>query len=154
LATVMNRSPYRVSVKNSPELSCEFPYDQLNLAKAYADNELKEYKAVVSQGACRVLVRIRQKGHKDQNFFVSSYAEANDAISRIESERRHGLFVDYTAALTVGFGKLLSLLCQFWQSKHNSAITSPKNGRIAHNDGRVDFRTEAYDPPKRSRRND
>ena len=50
MATVMNRSPYQVSVKNHPELSREFPYNQLNLANAYRDNELKEYKAVISQG--------------------------------------------------------------------------------------------------------
>ena len=127
MATVMNRSPYRVSVKKHPELSREFPYNQLHLAQAYADNELKEYKAVVSQGSarilvstfqkgykaivsqgeCRILVRIRQKGHKDQNFFVSSYDAANDAIARIESERRRSLFIDYTNAHRVTLAELM-----------------------------------------------
>jgi hypothetical protein len=103
----MNRSPYRVSVKNRPEFSREFPYNQLNLANAYRDNELKAYKAVVSQGESRILVRIRHKGYEDQNFFVSTYADADDAIKRIESERRHGLFIDYTAAHHVTLAELM-----------------------------------------------
>jgi Bacterial TniB protein len=65
LATVMNCSPYRVSVKKHPALSREFPYNQLHLVQD-SDNELKRYKAVVSQGECRILLRIRQKGHKDR----------------------------------------------------------------------------------------
>jgi integrase len=108
----MNRSPYRVSVKKHPELSREFPYNQLHLAQAYADNELKEYKAVVSQGESRILVRIRQKGYEDQNFFVSSYAKADDEISRMESERRHGLFVDYTVAHKVTLAELMQRYMQ------------------------------------------
>lgn len=50
LAPVMNRSPYWVSVKNHSKFSREFPYNQLHLAQAYADKELKGYKAVVSEG--------------------------------------------------------------------------------------------------------
>ena len=52
-------------------------------------------------------MHIRQKGYEDQNFFVSTYADADDAIKRIESERRHGLFVDYTAAHQVALAELM-----------------------------------------------
>jgi integrase len=112
LATVMNRSPYRVSVKNRPDLSREFPYNQLSLAKAYRDNELKEYKAVVSQGESRLLVRIRQKGYKDENIVVRSYADADDAIAHFESERRRKLFIDYTTAHRVTLAELMQRYMQ------------------------------------------
>jgi hypothetical protein len=94
-------------------LSREFPYDKLHLANAYRENELKEHKAVVSQGESRLLVRIRQKGYEDRNFFVSTYADADDAIKRIESERRHGLFVDYTAAHQVTLAELMQRYMDF-----------------------------------------
>ena len=45
-------------------------------------------------------MRIRQKGYENQNFFVSTYSDADDAIERIETERRHGLFVTRCASST------------------------------------------------------
>jgi hypothetical protein len=59
-------------------------------------------------------VRIRQKGYEDQKFFVPTYADADDAIKRIESERRHGLFADYTAAHHV---TLAGLMQRYMQDK-------------------------------------
>jgi hypothetical protein len=57
-------------------------------------------------------VRIRQKGYKDQNFFVSSYDAANDAITHIESERRRSLFIDYTTAHQVTLAELMQRYMQ------------------------------------------
>jgi uncharacterized protein YhdP len=53
-----------------------------------------------------------RKGYEDQNFFVSTYADADDAIKRIESARRHGLFVDYTAAHQVTLAELMQRYMQ------------------------------------------
>jgi hypothetical protein len=57
-------------------------------------------------------VRIRQKGYKDKNIVVRSYADADDTIVHIESERRRSLFIDYTTAHRVTLAELMQRYMQ------------------------------------------
>ncbi|MCL6468078.1 MAG: site-specific integrase, partial [Ralstonia sp.] len=108
MATIENRSKYVVSVKNNDALQRTFPFSELQRAKAYCV-ELREqgYKPKLGQLEDTFLVRIRQKGHKAQQFTVDSLAEAESAVARIEAERRAGLFRDYTRAHNVTFADLI-----------------------------------------------
>lgn len=107
MATIENRSRYTVSVKNRSDLYREFPFTQLKQAKQYASDLGKEFKVDLSQKEDSLLIKIIQTGHKPVRFTCGSLQEAEDAIARIEAERRTGLFLDYTKAHTVTFEDLL-----------------------------------------------
>lgn len=99
MATTENRSCYTVSVKHREDLSRTFPYTQLEQAKAYCADLLRQnLKPRLAQLEDTIAIRIRQKGHPSMNFTAGSLQEAEDIIVRIESERRQGLFIDYTKA--------------------------------------------------------
>ena len=99
MASIANRSPYQVSVKSRPELAKRFPFIKKVEARAYLEALRNEgLKALLTQGENKLLVRIRTRGHEDVTFKATSYAQAEQAIVRIESERRAGLFVDYSRA--------------------------------------------------------
>jgi integrase len=107
MATIENRSRYTVSVKNRDDLYREFPFTQLTQAKQYAIDLGKQFKVDLSQKENAFLVKIVQTGHKPVRYTCRSLQEAEDAIARIEAERRTGLFLDYTKAHAVTFEDLL-----------------------------------------------
>jgi hypothetical protein len=75
-------------------------------------------KAVLTQGENKLLVRIRNRGHADVTFKATSYAEAEQAILRIESERRVGLFIDYSRAQETTLAKLFERYIEEECPKH------------------------------------
>ena len=91
MATIENRSSYTVSVKNRDDLHREFPF----------------YKPYLTQKENAFLIKITQAGYKPVRYTCQSLQAAEDAISRIEAERRTGLFIDYTKAHQVTFEGLL-----------------------------------------------
>jgi integrase len=107
MATIENRSRYTVSVKNRHDLYREFPFTQLQQAKQYALELSKSFRVDLSQKANAFLVKIVQTGYAPVRTTCRSLQEAEDAIARIEAERRTGLFLDYTKAHTVTFEDLL-----------------------------------------------
>ncbi|MBD8722154.1 site-specific integrase [Oxalobacteraceae sp. CFBP 13708] len=107
MATIENRSRYIVSVKNRSDLYREFPFTQLKQAKQYAIDLGKKFKVDLSQKENAFLVKIIKTGHAPVRYTCRSLQEAEDAIARIEAERRTGLFLDYTRAHTVTFEDLL-----------------------------------------------
>lgn len=107
MATISNRSPYQVSVRNQPALARRFPLTQKAEARAHLEALRSQgLKAVLTQGENRLLVRIRNLGHPDVTLKASSYAQAEQAILRVESERRAGLFVDYSRAQKMTLARL------------------------------------------------
>lgn len=108
MATIENRSRYTVSVKNRDDLYCEFPFTQLLKAKQYAiDLNKQGFKPSLSQKENAFLIKITQVGHKPVRRTLPSLQKAEDAIARIEAERRTGLFIDYTKAHDVTFESLI-----------------------------------------------
>ena len=63
-------------------------------------------------------MRIRNRGHADVTFKATSYAEAEQAILRIESERRVGLFIDYSRAQKTTLARLFERYIQEECPKH------------------------------------
>jgi integrase len=119
MPAIANRSPYWVSVKNRPDLAKRFPFSKRAEARAYLETLRSEHpKALLTQGENKLLVRIRNRGHADVTFKATSYAEAEQAILRIESERRVGLFIDYSRAQKTTLAKLFERYIQEECPKH------------------------------------
>ena len=97
MARIENRSRFIVTVKNRGDLSKTFPFDATDAVKAYiADLTAQKFKPKASRLNDTYLVRFRAVGHPDMNLTVGSEEEAAELEQRIESERRTGLFIDYT----------------------------------------------------------
>lgn len=108
MATIENRSRYTVSVKNRDDLYREFPFTQLAQAKQYAvELGKQDYKPYLTQKENAFLIKITQAGYKPVRYTCHTIQAAEDAIARIEAERRTGLFTDYTKAHQVTFEHLL-----------------------------------------------
>lgn len=108
MATITNRSNYVVAVKNRDDLLQSFPYNRLAQAKRYcAELKKQGFKPRLTQLEDCLSVRIRDKGHRPLVFTATSLEEAECSIARIESERRHGLFIDYTKAHQITFAQLI-----------------------------------------------
>ncbi len=99
MANIQNRSKYVVSVAKRDDLTRSFPYTALKAVKAYVD-ELKgqKLKPRVDQEETNIQVRVRNKGHRAQMVTFSSMGEADAFVKKVEAERTHGLFRDYTKA--------------------------------------------------------
>lgn len=108
MATVVNRSRFTVTVARRPDLARTFPYSAEKKALAYAA-ELKGRGLAPRLGRLddRFEVKIRHKTGPDQCLTVGSYDEADLVVKQIESERRRGLFVDYTLGWKTNFADLL-----------------------------------------------
>jgi hypothetical protein len=90
-----------------PSLVRRFRFTTQADARAYLETLRSEHpKAVLTQGENKLLVRIRNRGHADVTFKATSYAETEQAILRIESERRVGLFIDYSRAQKTTLARL------------------------------------------------
>jgi len=94
---LINRSRFVVSVKNRPELTEEFPFNQPEAARRHLEKLRGEghSAARITQNEDRILVRIRDKGHKPLNKTFPSYKAAQNFETLIMAERAQGVFVDY-----------------------------------------------------------
>lgn len=109
MASIENRSRFNVTVQNRDDLTKTFTYSAVKAVKSYiADLKDKGFKPKASRLNDSFAVRIRQVGYPDQCLFAATEQEAIDIQQRMESERRHGLFVDYGKARRVSFGDLLA----------------------------------------------
>jgi integrase len=108
VATVQNRSRFRVTVRHHPSLTREFSYNRLAEVKVYMA-ELRErgLKPRVDQLADHFEVRIRQRGYPPLSITCASEVEAEAFVRKVEEEHSRGLFVDYTKAHNVTLAELL-----------------------------------------------
>ena len=109
MASIENRSRFKVTVQNRDDLTKTFTYSAVKAVKAYiAELKDKGYKPKASRLNDSFAVRVRQVGRLDQCLFADTEQEAIDIQQRMESEGRQGLFVDYGKARRVSFGDLLA----------------------------------------------
>lgn len=108
MATLINRSRYRVTVRKRPQLTQHFRFDQLDAVEKYMDEQrVQNYEPRVEQLDESWLVRFRDKGFKPLEGTFKSFALADGFIQRVSDERRRGLFVDYTKSLKTSLADLL-----------------------------------------------
>lgn len=106
--SITNRSRYFVTVKRRADLRREFPFAEFTAAVTYSNTLKTEgHEPEIGQLEDAIEIRIRQKGFPTFNRTVQSILEAEDVVCRIKSERRQGLFRDYTKAHRVTFLDLI-----------------------------------------------
>lgn len=131
MAHIANRSRFRVTVKNKPDVTRHFSFDKLDAVEAYM-KELRgqSFKPRVVQLDESWLVRIRDKGHKPLEATFSSEAAAIQFIDKTTEERKRGLFIDYTSALKVTFADLIVrfLLDEAWKTKSGQVLAYSLEG--------------------------
>ena len=108
MATIQNRSRFRVSVRHNPGLTREFSFNRLAAVKVYmAELRDRGLKPRVDQLADHFEVRIRQRGYPPLTITCASELEAENFVRKVEEERSRGLFVDYTKAHNITLAELL-----------------------------------------------
>lgn len=120
MAHIANRSRFRVTVMNKPEVTRHFSFNKVAEAKAYMKElRAQQYQPKAVQLDESWLVRIRQQGHKPLEATFESEAAATQFIDKTAEERKRGLFIDYTAALKVTFADLIVrfLLEETWRKR-------------------------------------
>lgn len=109
MASIENRSRFKVSVHNRDDLTLTFTHSAVKPLKAYIEElKAKGFKPKLSRLNDSFAVRVRQVGYPNQTLFAASEDEAVKIQQRIESERHQGLFVDYGKARRFSFGDLLA----------------------------------------------
>lgn len=104
----INRSRFRVTVKNREDLTRHFSYNKLDVVKAYMEElRTQHLKPHVCQLDEHWLVRIRNKGHKPVQTTFISRDEADRFVKQVAAERLRGIFVDYTVSRKITLAELL-----------------------------------------------
>lgn len=97
MASIENRSPFLVTVRNRGDLTRTFAVTRQKALQVYIAQLHREgFKPQVVQETTRYAVRSRSVGKAPQCIFAGSEQEALAIKQRVESERGQGLFVDYT----------------------------------------------------------
>ncbi|CAZ90268.1 MULTISPECIES: site-specific integrase [Thiomonas] len=108
MATLENRSRFRVTVRNREDLTREFPFNApARVASHMAELRAQGFKPAVTQLEDTILVRVRQKGRAPQTFTLPSVETAEKLIRKIEEERGRGLYVDYARSHKVTVAQLM-----------------------------------------------
>lgn len=134
MAHIANRSRFRVSVRNKPELTQHFSHDKITAVQAYmVELRTAGYKPKAEQLDESWLVRIRNKGHKPVEATFGSQSDATHFVNKTAEERKRGLFVDYTAGLKVTFADLIVryLLDEAWKAKSGKVLAYSLEGWLA-----------------------
>ncbi|MEO7127449.1 MAG: site-specific integrase [Rhodoferax sp.] len=121
MATIENRSRFRVTVKNRDDLTKSYSYNKLKDVESYMHQlRAQGLKPRAAQLDEHWLVRIRQTGYKPLESTFSSQAVAETFDNKTTEERSRGLFVDYTKAHKGTFAELLVRYLQEEAPKHKS----------------------------------
>lgn len=108
MASIENRSSYKVTVKHRDDLTQTFAHNAKKKAKAYFDALVKQrFKPKLSRLNDSFVVRTRSVSNKNLTLVAHSEIEANDIKLRLETEQRHGLFIDYAKARKTTLADLL-----------------------------------------------
>ena len=121
MATIENRSRFRVTVKNRDDLTKNYSYNKLKDVESYMHQlRAQGLKPRAAQLDEHWLVRIRQSGYKPLESTFSSQAVAETFVNKTTEERSRGLFVDYTKAHKGTFAELLVRYLEEEAPKHKS----------------------------------
>lgn len=108
MASIENRSQYLVTVKHRDDLKQTFAHSARKKADAYVESlKGQGLKPKLSRLDDYYVVRVRSVSNRNQTLVAHSETEAYDIKHRVESERRHGLFVNYAQAHQITLAALL-----------------------------------------------
>ena len=110
MATIVDRSPWVVSVRNREDLYREFPYNKKSKAEAYAASlQDQGIKASVKRLANQFQVQSRRKGSALFCKTVDTLAEAKQLKLNLEAEQSRPIFRDYGVAFRHTVAYLIEL---------------------------------------------
>jgi integrase len=123
MASIENRSRFRVGVSRKPELTRTFPFSKTKAAAAYAQAlKAQGLKPFADRTNDRYAVRSRPTAGKAQLLFFRTEREAVDAAQQIEREHRQGIFVDYTEGMRTTLADLLTRYLKEESPRHKGFI--------------------------------
>lgn len=105
---ILNRSPWKVVVRSRPQQDRQFPYNKFAVAEAYlADLTAQGLRAKLVQLETSFQLRLRRQGVKVQFLTFSTFAEAEQARLKIESDLSVSIVKDYAVATHMSLRDLL-----------------------------------------------
>ncbi|MEN8515900.1 tyrosine-type recombinase/integrase [Burkholderia sp. RS02] len=108
MASIENRSNYKITVKHRDDLTQTFAHSARKKADAYCESlKIQGLKPKLSRLDNYFVVRTRSVSNRNQTLVACSEAEANDIKQRLESEQRQGLFINYAQAQKTTLADLL-----------------------------------------------
>jgi integrase len=108
MASIENRSNYKITVKHRDDLTQTFGHNARKKAEAYCDSlKSQGLKPKLTRLDNYFVVRTRSVSNRNQTLVACSEAEANDIKQRLESEQRQGLFINYAQAHKTTLADLL-----------------------------------------------
>lgn len=123
MASIENRSSFIVTVKNRDDLARTFARNTSgqDALRAYIKElQGQGFKPKLASLNDSYAVRVRQVGYATQTIFAKSEQEALDIKQRIESERRRGIFIDYSRGWQTTFAELLVRYLREEAPRHKS----------------------------------
>ena len=104
LNNIINRSPWMVSVRGRPDLGRQFSYPKKVEADAYREVQSSNgHLASVRQLEPSFQLRLRRKGVRAQRITFDTYAAAEQALRKIESDLSVSIVRDYAIAAQTSF---------------------------------------------------
>ncbi|TVT77431.1 MAG: site-specific integrase [Denitromonas halophila] len=103
-SNIINRSPWMVSVRGRADLGRQFSYPKKTEAQTYCDTQnAKGHLASVRQLETSFQLRVRKKGLRAQRITFDTYAAAEQALRKIESDLSVSILRDYAIAAQTTF---------------------------------------------------
>lgn len=108
-SNIINRSPFVVTVRSDARLERQFSYTQRKSAEAYVEElAARGVKARLRQLETAFQLRVRRKGVPEQFITFDTFAEAEQARLRIESDLSVSIVRDYAQAAQTTLRALLT----------------------------------------------
>lgn len=108
MASIENRSRFRVTVQNRTDLNCTFAHNATPAVAAYVKKlKAQGFKPKLSRLDNLFALRVRRVGYPNQTLFFKTAQEAIEKQQLIEAQYHQGLFVDYGKARRFTFADLL-----------------------------------------------
>jgi integrase len=121
VATIDNRSRFRIIVKNRGDLTRHFSHDRVKEVESCMRSLRSQgFKPKVEQLDEHWLVRIRKTGYEPLQATFESQTAAEAFVAKTAEERSRGLFIDYTKAHKTSFAELLVRHLKEEAPKHKS----------------------------------
>ncbi len=109
MPSVINRSPWLVSVERNRAHDRIFPTNARNAAEAYArDLRARGLKPKLVQLETSFQVRVTGKGRTKSSFVTFKTREGAEAFAKVaDADQTRGLYIDYSASQNVSFRELI-----------------------------------------------
>lgn len=141
---ILNRSPWQVVVRSRPQQDRQFAYNKKTAAEAYlADLSAQGFRAKLIQLETSFQLRLRRQGVKVQFLTFSTYAEAEQARLKIESDLSVSIIKDYAVATHTTLRELMTRYREVTYQHKGGDVERNRINRICREEAFVDKKLAA-----------